>query len=77
MLRYRIIRNEAGEHFVISALAWLVPIEETYATRAAAKDTADWLNRLARDELEASAGARIPSATTLHNAASGLAGSRP
>ena len=59
MLRYRIIRNETGEFFVISALAWLVPIEETYATRAIAQETADWLNRLARDEAEATAGASL------------------
>jgi hypothetical protein len=63
MLRYRIIRDETGEHFVISALAWLVPIEETYATRTAAQETADWLNRLARSEMEANAGARVRSGT--------------
>ena len=50
MLRYRIIRDETGEHFVITALAWLVPIEETYATRTAAQETADWLNHLVRDD---------------------------
>jgi len=49
MLRYRIIGDHAGKHFVISALAWLVPIEETYATRTAAQETADWLNYLACD----------------------------
>ena len=52
MLRYRIIRDATGKHFVISALAWLVPIEETYASRAIAQETADWLNRLARDEAD-------------------------
>ena len=55
MLRYRIIRNESGEHFVISALVGLVPIEETYATRAAAQETADWLNHLLRNSAASSA----------------------
>ena len=74
MLRYRIIRDEAGEHFVISALAWLVPIEETYATRAIAQEAADWFNHLARDEVEARAGTEAPSARGFETANSGPAG---
>ena len=72
MLRYRIIRNESGEHFVISALVGLVPIEETYATRAAAQETADWLNRLLRNEMEANDGVRVRSIMGFDNGACGL-----
>lgn len=50
MLRYRIARNPNGRHFVLPALASVVPFDETFATRAAAQDTADWLNRLHRDD---------------------------
>ena len=74
MLRYRIVRDETGEHFVISALAWLVPIEETYATRAIAQEAADWFNHLAGDDVEAHAGREVPSARGFEKADSGSAG---
>lgn len=44
MLRYRIVENETGRSFVLPALADLVRLEETYSTRAAAQDMADWHN---------------------------------
>ena len=46
MLRYRIARDPSGEYFVLSASLLSVPYGETYATRRAAQDTADWLNGL-------------------------------
>ena len=52
MLRYRIIRNPKGHYVVLAASLLVVPIAETYATRAEAQDTADWLNRLGANEFE-------------------------
>ena len=46
MFRYRVIRQASGRYLVLPALLSLVPIEETYATRSAAQQTADWLNGL-------------------------------
>ena len=51
MLRYRIARHENGRYLVLPALVSVVPISETYATRAAARDMADWLNGMQHDEL--------------------------
>ena len=50
MLRYRIAPNPTGRYVVLAASTSYVPIDETYATRAEAKDTADWLNRLRERE---------------------------
>jgi hypothetical protein len=50
MLRYRIVRNSEGRYMVLAASIWWVPIGETYATRAEAQDTADWLNSLPQDQ---------------------------
>lgn len=50
MLRYRIAPTPTGRYVVIAASTSLVPITDTFATRAEAQDTADWLNRL--DEAE-------------------------
>jgi hypothetical protein len=44
MLRYRIERDENGRYFVLPAVAWIVPVAETYATCAEARETADWFN---------------------------------
>jgi hypothetical protein len=49
MLRYRIERDENGRYFVLPAVAWIVSLEETYATRAAAQETAKWFNRRRAD----------------------------
>jgi uncharacterized protein YegP (UPF0339 family) len=46
MLRYRITRDENGRYFVLRAFLGVIPISETYATRAAAQETADWLNKV-------------------------------
>ncbi len=46
MLRYRIEADETGRRFVLPALASIIPVDQTYATRRAAEDTAEWLNRL-------------------------------
>ncbi len=46
MLRYRIARDPTGRHVVLAAPTSLVSVNETYATRAEAQDTADWLNKL-------------------------------
>jgi hypothetical protein len=46
MLRYRIAPNPTGRYVVLAASTSYVSINETYATRAEARDTADWLNRL-------------------------------
>ena len=46
MLRYRITRDPRGRYVVLAAASSVVSIDETYATRAEARDTADWLNRL-------------------------------
>ena len=45
MIRYRIDRDLLGQHIVLPALPGLVPIDETYATRAKAQDMAGWLNQ--------------------------------
>ena len=50
MLRYRIAPQPTGRYMVITASTCSVSIDETYATRAEAQDTADWLNRLRRNE---------------------------
>ena len=50
MLRYRIAPQPTGRYMVIAASTCSVSIDETYATRAEAQDTADWLNRLRRNE---------------------------
>ena len=46
MLRYRITRDPRGRYVVLAAAPSVVSIDETYATRAEARDTAAWLNRL-------------------------------
>ena len=46
MLRYRIASNPTGRYMVIAASTCSVSIDETYATRAEAQDTANWLNQL-------------------------------
>jgi hypothetical protein len=50
MLRYRIVRNSEGRCIVLATSIWWVPIGETYATRAEAQDTADWLNSLSDEQ---------------------------
>lgn len=50
MLRYRIAPQPTGRYTVIAASTCSVSIDETYATRAEAQDTADWLNRLRQNE---------------------------
>ena len=50
MIRYRIDRDLKGQHIVLPALAGLVPIDETYATRAKALDMAGWLDRCQQDD---------------------------
>lgn len=50
MLRYRIARNVSGRHVVFAVSISVVPINETYATRAQAQGTADWLNSLSDKE---------------------------
>jgi hypothetical protein len=44
MLRYRVACDENGRHFVLPAFLEVVSTTETYATRATAQETADWLN---------------------------------
>jgi hypothetical protein len=44
MSRYRIAKDPQGRYFVLPALVGLVPLEETYTDRLAAKQTADWCN---------------------------------
>ena len=61
MLRYRIARGADGHYLVLPALISLLPISETYATRADAQETANWLNRLRGDELPAERG-HVPGA---------------
>ena len=46
MLRYRIAKDPKGRYFVLPVLAGVVPLEETYSSRSAACQTADWCNRL-------------------------------
>lgn len=55
MLRYRIAPQPTGRYMVIAASTCSVSIDETYATRAEAQDTADWLNRLRRNEWQGEA----------------------
>ena len=52
MLRYQIVTNPKGHHLVLPASAEIVPLDETYATRLAAQETADWLNSLGRRQRE-------------------------
>lgn len=52
MLRYRITRYTDGRYLVLAAPLSIIPIGETYATRAAAQDMADWLNGLRPGVLE-------------------------
>ena len=56
MIRYRIDRDIRGQHIVLPALPGLVPIDETYATRAKSQDMAGWLNRCQQDDVVA----RVP-----------------
>ena len=56
MLRYRIAPNPRGRYTVIAASTCSVSIDETYATRAEAQDTADWLNQLQDHEWQHQAG---------------------
>ena len=44
MLRYRIAQNALGRYIVLSAFLFVVPIGQTYATRAEAQEDADRLN---------------------------------
>ena len=53
MLRYRIAPQPTGRYMVIAASTCSVSIDETYATRSEAQDTADWLNRLRQAEWQA------------------------
>ena len=46
MLRYRIAKDPEGRYFVLPALVGVVALEETYTSRAAACETADWCNRV-------------------------------
>jgi len=46
MLRYRVAPQPTGRYMVIAASTCSISIDETYATRTEAQDTADWLNRL-------------------------------
>ena len=46
MLRYRIAPSPTGRYMVIAASASSVSIDETFASRVEAQDTANWLNRL-------------------------------
>jgi len=48
MLRYRIARNESGRYFVLATSTQALPLTDTYATRRAAQETADGLNRASR-----------------------------
>jgi hypothetical protein len=50
MLRYRISRDENGHYFVLPAFLGVFRIADTCATRDAAQDTADWLNKLRIEE---------------------------
>ena len=45
MLRYRIARDESGHYFVLATSTQALPLTDTYATRCAAQETADGLNR--------------------------------
>ena len=56
MLRYRIATNPMGRYLVLAAPLSVVPMQETYSTRAEAQDTADWLNRLRDKELQGQGG---------------------
>jgi hypothetical protein len=46
MLRYRITLDPRGRYVVLAAAPSVVALDQTYATRAEAQDTAAWLNRL-------------------------------
>ncbi|MFH1924321.1 MAG: hypothetical protein ABIP48_31095 [Planctomycetota bacterium] len=50
MLRYRIAPSPTGRYVVIASSTSSAPVADTFATRAEAQDTADWLNRM--DETE-------------------------
>jgi len=50
MLRYRIIRRENGQHVVLPVALSVTSVEQTYASRSIAQETADWLNRLQERE---------------------------
>jgi hypothetical protein len=50
MLRYRIAPSPAGRYLVVASSTCSVSLDESYATRAEAQDTADWLNQLRQHE---------------------------
>ena len=52
-MRYRIAQNPAGRYVVLPAPLPVVPIEQTYASRAEAQAEADWLNSLKQEEVPA------------------------
>ena len=55
MLRYRIAPNPAGRYLVIAASTCSISLDDTYATRAEAQDTANWLNHLRQQEWQGQA----------------------
>jgi hypothetical protein len=56
MLRYRVACDASGRHFVLPAFLEVVSTAETYATRATAQETADWLNGIRASMVEAETG---------------------
>ena len=56
MLRYRISVDPTGRYVSLPATTSVVPIEETFASRAEAQDTAASLNRLREHAQGADAG---------------------
>ena len=51
MLRYRITTDPCQRYIVVPASALISPPADTYATREAAQDMADWFNLVAAREL--------------------------
>ena len=56
MLRYRVTLDPRGRYVVLAAAPSVVSIDQTYATRAEAQDTAAWLNRLPSSSRKADSG---------------------
>jgi hypothetical protein len=58
MLRYRITVDPRGRYISLPATTSVAAINETFATRAEAQNTAAWLNRLREYAQEADVGHR-------------------
>ncbi|HIQ19966.1 MAG TPA: hypothetical protein EYH34_01835 [Planctomycetes bacterium] len=50
MIHYRVVLGPHGRHFVLPTWLGIMSLAETYATREAAQEVADWLNQKAIDQ---------------------------